>query len=187
MGVSKEDFKALDHKVTTIEGRIGMIRDGLGQMSVGVAQNLAAVKANLDSNSDALEQFDIFNQIWAKMILKLSERVAQTDYVVETRIAPQDLNEGDRALIKERAREWFTAVFNEMREEVRVEREAYLKELRAKAAEIQAEQEKAVKEEERAKKEAEIAESTLRGAEQNLSTPGGQGSEIPAGAEVFGG
>lgn len=183
-GVSKRDLEAFEkewkHRITTLEGRVQLVRDGVGSIAAGVAQNLASVKANIDSNGDALEQFDIFNQIWAKMFMKMSELIAQTDYLHAGGLQVVDLKERDLAYIKEHAKDWFENSFNVAKAEVKEEREAYIKELRTKAVEFQ-------KAQEEAKKEEAVAESTLRGAEQILSTPGGQGSEIPEGAEVFGG
>lgn len=156
------------------------VQAGVGSIAGGVAQNLASVKANLDANGDALEQFDIFNQIWAKMFLKLAERTEQANYLILSGRKLDELDDSDRTVIKDRAREWFGDIFQAMKVEVQEERDAYIKELRAKAAEVQ-------KEMDDAKKEGDVAEQALRGAEQNLSVPGGEGSEIPAGAEVFGG
>jgi len=191
MGVSKEDFKALEHKMAVLEGqlstRIDTVRNGLQAMSVGVAQNLAAVKANLDVNADGLEQLDIFNRVWAKVLIHLSMRQAQSQYLIDNNLKVEELKENDLAAIKEQGNEWFEATFNAMKAEVVEEREAYLKELRVRAAEIQAEHERVAKEAEQAKKEGEVAEEALRGAGQGIATLGGHGSEIPAGVQVFGG
>jgi len=191
MGVSKEDFKALEHRMAVLEGqlntRIDTVRNGLQSISVGVAQNLAALKANLDVNADGLEQLDIFNRIWAKVLIRSSMRQAQFQYLIDNNLKLEELKDNDLAVIKEQGNEWFEATFVAMKAEVVEEREAYLKELRAKAAEIQSEQEKAAKEAEQAKKEGEVAEEALRGAGQGIAALGGHGSEIPAGVQVFGG
>lgn len=180
MGISKEEHQKLVHHVAVLEGRLEKTREGLTSIAAGVAQNLASVKANLDMNSDALEQFDIFNQIWAKMFMRLSERVEQANYQLYSGRKIDDLQDVDRDFIKVRAKEWFETVFLAIKEEVKEEREAYLVELRKKATEEMESQKQA-------KKEESVAEETLRSAEQTLSTAGGQGSEIPPDAEVFGG
>ncbi len=164
---------------------VNNVQAGVGSIAGGVAQNLAGVKANLDANGDALEQFDIFNQIWAKMLMRIVQRAEQTDYMrVQGILSMEHLSATDLDVIKDRSKDWFDATFMAMKEEVKEEREAYIKELRAKVAEQQAAD---TKEKEGAKKEAAVAEEALRGAEQNLSVSGGHGSDIPAGAEVFGG
>mgnify|MGYP003417569069 CR=1 FL=1 len=184
MGISKDEFRALDHRVTALDGRLQLVREGMGSIATGVAQNLASIQANLSNNGDALEQFDIFNQIWSKMFMRIIERQEQTAYLHATGKLEIDLFESDREVIRTKAREWFDLTFQNLKDIVKEERDAYIKELRAR---VQAEHEKAQQEAEQAKKEGEVAEEALRGAEQSLSASGGQGSEIPAGVETFGG
>lgn len=165
----KDKFNGL---LETVEN----VRHGLASVAGGIAQNLGGIKANLDMNSDAMEQLDIFNQIWAKMFVLLLEQI-------ET-IRLQGDPSVTREFIQARAKEGFADFFNHTKALVLEERIAYIKEMREKIAQEQAAQQTA---QESAQKEADMAESTLRGAETALSNAGGEGGAIPDGAEVFGG
>lgn len=181
----QEKIALLEHHVATITGSHDKTREGVKSIIAGVGQNLAAMKANLDSNSEALEQFDIFNQIWGKMFIRICEKIEYHAVVGILGKAPSDITQEQLEGIKTAGREWFTAAFNIIKEEVKEEREAYLKELRQRAKE---EMERQSAAEEQAKKEEAVAEAALRNAEQpTVSAPGGQGSSIPEGAQVFGG
>lgn len=159
-----------DTKYTKSIGLMDTIRTGTASIAAGVAQNLGAIKANLDINSDAIEQFDIFNQIWARMLIRMAERIVYLENGAT--LAPEE--------VKEKGREWFEATFKDLKEQVLQDRQAYME---ARRQEMEA----AKAAEEQAKKEQSTAEETLRTAEQSISTPGGQGSDPPAEAEIFGG
>ena len=148
-------------------------RNGVASIAAAIGQNFAALKANLDLNSSALEQLDVYNQIWAKMFLGILERIVQINnqFTHQSGYVPKDNKE-----IREEAKEIFHALLNECKARVLEEREAYIKSLRAQA---EAEQQQT--------NEGKVAEETLRNAEQSMSTFGGEGSDIPEGAEIFGG
>ncbi len=153
------------------------MRTGIASISAGVAQNLGAIKANLDINSDAIEQFDIFNQIWARMLIRMAERIVYLENGAT--LSPEE--------IKEKGREWFEATFKDLKEQVLHDRQAYMEARRAEMEATKAAEEQARQAEEQAKKEQSTAEETLRSAETSISTSGGQGSDPPPEAEIFGG
>lgn len=151
------------NKFETLSSMAMVTRDGVASIVAGIGQNFAALKVNLEANSDALEQLDIYNQIWAKMFLCLLERIVAL---------PRSVLDSDQD-IKNRAKEDFQALIRECKLAVFEERKAYVEAMRAQA----------IKE----NTEEAVAEQALRNAEQSLSTAGGEGSTIPDDAEIFGG
>ena len=157
-----DKFEALAHMANTT-------REGVASIVAAVTQNFGAIQANLSMNSDAVEQLDIYNQIWAKLFVYIFEQLES--------LKPLSVNlESSKA----EGRERFSAIFQECKDRVVEEREAYIK-LRRQ----QVEEER--KAQEQAKKQDTVAEETLRSAESAISMPGGEGSTIPEGAEIFGG
>lgn len=168
-------------KFNALNASVDTIRKGVASIASGVAQNLSAVKANLDMNSEATEQLDIFNQIWAKMLQRVVDRAETIDFMMQKGYSSaSQLSQDDLALIKAHAQDYFQELFLTCKGQVKEEREAYIKQLRERA-------EEEYKAAQATKKEETIADEALRGAEQSLSNAGGQGSPIPDGAEVFGG
>src|SRR5690349_15912094 len=161
-----DKFNALVNMATTT-------RSGVASIAAAIAQNFAAVKANLDANSEALEQLDVYNQVWAKMFLCLIERMISTSQIIQLQRGYVPLSDQE---IKTQAKEDFTALLQECKSRVLEEREAYIKALRAQADN-----------EQKRANEGTMAETALRNAEQSMSTVGGEGSAIPEGADIFGG
>lgn len=158
-----EKFNTLAHMATTT-------REGVASIVAGITQNFGAIQANLSAHSDAVEQLDVYNQIWAKMFLHVFEQLECAKYQYA----------GDSELIKVTGEEKFAAAFQECKATVLEEREAYV---RHRQAQIEEQKMQA-----QTKTQDRVAEEALRSAEGTIiSTPGGQGSAIPDGAEIFGG
>ena len=163
----QEFVRVWSDKFDALANMANSTRNGVASIAAAVGQNFAAVKANLEANSDAIEQLDIYNQIWAKMFLCLLECILEINGIVP---APE---------IKDRAKNDFQALFVECKARVVEEREAYIKAIRAR---VEEEQRAATK-----PSEEDMAKETLSSAESSISTFGGEGSAIPDGAEIFGG
>jgi len=144
-------------------------RTGVASIAAAIGQNFAALKANLDAHSDAVEQLDVYNQIWAKMFLCLLERI------VEIHLAMLGEPEEPQR-VKDLAKEDFQALLQECKARVLEEREVYIKTLRAQA-----------EDERRMATESETVKEAFQDTKTLISTPGGDGSDIPDGAEIFGG
>lgn len=152
------------NKFETLTNMATSTRDGVTSIVAGIGQNFAALRINLEANSDALEQLDIYNQMWAKMFLCLLERIVA--------LPSRSKLESDQD-IKDKAKEDFQALIRECKLAVFEERKAYIEAMRAQAAKENTEE--------------NMAEQALRNAEQSLSTAGSEGSAIPDDAEIFGG
>lgn len=173
----QEFTKTWTDKFNELNKMAGVTREGVASIATGLAQNFAALKANLDMNSDAMEQLDIFNQIWAKVFQLIIERIEQEKFLRTNNMPDSALRNSDLVEIKSNAQTSFQDMFQLAKDKVVEERQAYLKELRAKT-----EQEaKPVSTEE------DIAREALINAERGISMAGGEGSAIPDGAEIFGG
>lgn len=175
-----EEFTKLwTTRFNSLNEMAGKTREGVASIATGLAQNFAALKANLDMNSDAMEQLDIFNQIWAKMFLFIIERMEQEKFLRTNNIPDLVLRNTDLEEIKSTAQTSFQDMFQLSKDKVIEERQAYLKELRTKV-EQEAKTAEPVTEE-------VMAREVLLNAERGISMAGGEGSAIPDGAEIFGG
>ena len=154
---------------------------------IATTQRFASVQVSLEAFSQALEQLDAHSQTVARTQLEVFGRLAQ----IEKHLASQgfnfeDLTPSDIEEIKISAREAFEATWNNCYRIVLQMREAAIKAQREAAEKAKKEAEEAKKDEQeatRAEEELQTAESTSNLVDE----PGGEGSEIPEGAEVFGG
>lgn len=181
-----------------VAGAVADIQDRFKKIVVATGQQLAQLQANQQVHSEVIEQLDINVQAVAKMHLENYGRFEQIDVLIAKYVSEGevlDITQDELAEIKVRATESYEATMSECFRQVREERAAAVEEQRKAADQARQEQADAVEANEKAKKEAldkteqEFAESALEEAEApNLSTTvGGQGSGIPAGADVFGG
>jgi hypothetical protein len=168
-------------KFNSLVDTVNTIRKGVASIATGVAQSIGQLKANIDVQGDALETLDAYNQVWGRVMIRLMERIYQADMQIQQGIKdPKELTPEQVELIKAHAEDYFRELVNTTMAQVKEDRARVIAEMRAKA---EAEQ----KAQEQAKSEQQVAEETMLAAEKNISTPGGDGAEIPAGAEVFGG
>lgn len=174
------------------------LQERFKKIVIATGQQLAQLQANQQVHSDVLEQLDINIQAVAKMHIENFGRFEQLEVFLQ-----RSLNEGETLKISQeelvelkiRAKEAYEATMSECFRQVHEERAAAVEEQRKAANKAKQEQADAVAANDKAKKEVldkseqEFAESALQEAEApNLSTTvGGQGSGIPAGADVFGG
>jgi nitrogenase subunit NifH len=146
------------------------IREGVASMSGAMTQALQGIRGNMDNQSNALENLDVYNQIFGRMLLRVIERVICLE-------KPQA--QGDE--VKQIAEDLFNDLFTETKARVIEERTAYIEKMRAEAREAE--------EAEQAKKEQGIAEEALLNASKpSLHTQPPDGPpQHPEGADFFGG
>jgi hypothetical protein len=171
------------------------LQERFKKIVVATGQQLAQLNANQQVHGDVIEQLDINVQAVAKMHLEAFGRFEQIEVFMTMLGQLDDLTQEQLAEVKEKAKESYEATMTECFRQVREERAAAVEEQRKAADEAKKADAAKVQEAEVAKKKAlddseqDFAESALQEAEApNLSTTiGGQGSGIPAGADVFGG
>jgi len=174
------------------------MQDRFQKIVVATGQQLAQINANQQVHSNVLEALDVNIQATAKAVREVYGRFQQIDHHLQSIAQPHgsdvgvdfELSQENLAVIKDRAQDAYDATMKECFRQVHEERKAAIEEQRRAAEEAK---KKAVEEAAaavKAKEEASTAEEVLQEAESSsrLSTQaGGQGSDIPAGAEVFGG
>lgn len=154
-----------------------------------VAMEFANTTNHIDMNVLALAEVakEIFGQL------------AQIDHVLQTSIVKPSTDSGDLKLdlnipdgeasietIKTKAVEWYNQVTKSAFKIVNAQREQHAEKMRQEEAALKKEAEEAAQ----AKTEAEVVEKELRSAEAPgvlMPASGGEGSNIPEGADVFGG
>ena len=171
------------------------LKDRLRRLAVEAAQQMGLISATQQVHSDIIEKLDINTQVLAKMVREAYGKLEQADVYLgrvkeewgkfpDASELSYDLTSQEAREVRDRADELFSDVMKEMFRQVHEEREAAKEEHRKAAQKEKEEAEKAQK----AKAEAERAEESLQEAESKIvGEPGGQGSSIPEGAEVFGG
>lgn len=181
-----------------VAASVSDLQDRFKKIVIATGQQLAQLQANQQVHSDVLESLDINVQAVAKMHLENYGRFEQLEVFLQRSLKEGEtlvISQEELVEIKTRAKESYEATMSECFRQVHEERAAVVKERHKAAEKAKQEQADAVAANETAKKEAldkseqEFAESALQEAEApNLSTTvGGQGSGIPAGADVFGG
>jgi len=157
---------------------------------VAVGQQLAGVSANQQIHSNVLERLDINIQAVDRGVREAYGRFEMLDTLLQkSDLDFAELTAEELASIKESAQETYKDTMQECFRQVNEERKAAIEEQRA-AAKKAAEEAKKASEEEAQKAEAEVVEQEMQKAEEPstmLTEPGGEGSKIPEGAEVFGG
>ena len=181
----------LGKAVKALTKRFDDLNDRFRQLAAGMAKQLAGLNANQQVHAEVLEKLDVNTQVLAQMIKNLYGKLEQVDVFIariseypNMSVELTDLSSQDAKEIKDRADEIFNDVMRDMFRQIHEERKAAMEEHRLAA---EKEKEEAA-EAEKAKKEAEQSEEALQATEQEIvGEPGGEGSSIPEGAEVFGG
>jgi hypothetical protein len=160
------------------------LKERFDRIVPAIAQQFAQVQVNSQINAQCINNIDLQQQA----MLKILKRVFGKFEVIDAIFRSQNVNidDLDYEAIKRLAEDTYTAVAEECVEIAEQERAAAIKSLEESGKKACEE----VAAAERAKKEAETAEAALRQAHEEdriVREPGGPGTEIPAGAEVFGG
>lgn len=181
-------FNGLGKQMDELTGRFKKIVMATGQQ-------LAQIQTNIQVHSNVLEQLDINVQAVGKMHLENYGRFEQIDVFLSMLEQLDDLTQEQLTEIRERAKESYEATMNECFRQVHEERAAAVKDQRQaaekakKEATEEAEASAEARKEAEDKEESEMAQHALQDAEtRGISTNvGGQGADIPDGADVFGG
>lgn len=155
--------------------------DKMSKFLRATAIRFGTVETNQQVVTQCIEQLDVQRQVHEQIMREAYARFQLLDSFLQGQNARfDDLSPQQVEDIKRDARDTFNALFDSKLELVQEEREAEIKRQQEEAKKAQ-----------KAKDEAERAEEALRTAESPDSLknqePGGEGAEIPEGAQVFGG
>lgn len=178
-----DSFKReITRRFNSLVDRANQLQENFQQIVSATGHQLATLRANQEVHMDAIEQLDIYNQANARAILECYGRFEQISLFLEKLgHKPEDLTAEEIDTVKKAAKEAYETTMASCFQVVREEREAKLKE-------IQEQRKKEKEEQAKAQSEQQSAEEEIRSAEERklVDEPGGEGADIPEGAEVFG-
>jgi len=169
-----EKFNALAKIVNTQEDRLKAV-------AISSAQEFGKLLANQQTLANSIDHIDTNVLVTAKVLKEIFGQLQQIDDIFLAMKGQEvPVPDVDREDVMEKAELWFNGIvagaFKAVREEMKAAQEAKDK--------AKAEAEAAAK----TAAEAKTAEEVLQKAEEKtMAPPGGQGADIPEGAQLFGG
>lgn len=169
----------------------------LANTRTALSQQILNLDQNVNLHADVLDSMDAKSMAMAKMLKDVYGRIEQLDQILERSDVDfsHDFSDAELEEVKKNRDETYNLVMKEAFKAVHEERQAIMEQRRKEAEEAKKKEEEAQKAKEEAEKkeseaeEAKTAEAVLQEAETapTVGEAGGQGSDIPEGAEVFGG